>query len=678
MQIPFFISGVQKVENALVDSGATDNFLTPSLAARLGLRIQKLKYPKPILTVDGSEHKQGKLTEYADLVLKLGEQRRKQRFYIVTLGHDRAILGFPFLSKFNPSINWVKGEIIGHKGVEIEPDVEDRETGLIRILRLQNEAIKQCGEPTENEELRCVIRKVSFAQQWAAAADKPEERMTTAQIPPKYQEHWKVFDEEHAKRFPPSRLENMRIKFTPNAPEELDCKIYPLNQRELETLRKYLAEELAKGFIEDGSSPYTSPTFYIPKKDKGEYRLVVDYRKLNDITIKDHYPMPNVQIELDKLKGKHLFTKFDVRAGYNNIRIEDDDAYKAAFKTPLGTYIPKVMPFGLTNAPSVFQRAMYRDMRPILLKYPEHVANLMDDWAIATDNTPEGKALHEEIVHQFLRMLQKHSYFLKASKCVFEANQIDFLGFQIRARCAQIDPIKLDGIAQWPEDLTNKKQIRQLLGVTGYQRPFIVNYAKLVLPLTKLLKNEIPFEWTDEQREAIRALKRAIARNPKLHPPDLAKPFELHTDASAFALGATLFQHDDRGKKLMIGAASRKLTETERNYDVWDRKFMGFIFGLNHWKHLLAGTLIPVQVFVDHANLTYYRHPQKIPRQVTRYINDLSEYNFTLKHIAGPTNRADALSRRPDYDDGSNDNEDVVALPDHLFLRQISTASLWD
>jgi hypothetical protein len=319
MQIPFFISGVRKVENALVDSGATDNFLTPSLAERLGLRIQKLKHPKPILTVDGSEHKQGKLTEYTDLVLKLGEQRRKQRFYIATLGHDRAILGFPFLSKFNPSIDWEKGKIIGHKGVEIESNVEDREAILIKILRLQNEARKQCGEPAENEELRCVIRKVSFAQQWAAAADKPEERMTTAQIPSKYEKHWKVFDEEQAKRFPPSRLENMRIKFTPNAPEELDCKIYPLNQRELETLRTYLAEELAKGFIEDGSSPYTSPTFYIPKKDKGEYRLVVDYRKLNEITIKDHYPMPNVQIELDKLKGKHLFTKFDVRAGYNNI-----------------------------------------------------------------------------------------------------------------------------------------------------------------------------------------------------------------------------------------------------------------------------------------------------------------------------------------------------------------------
>jgi hypothetical protein len=147
----------------------------------------------------------------------------------------------------------------------------------------------------------------------------------------------------------------MQIKFTANAPMELDCKVYPLNQKELETLRKYLADELAKGFIEDGNSPYTSPTFFIPKKDKGEYRLVVDYCKLNDITEKDHYPMPNVQTELDKLKGKGLFTKFDVRAGYNNILIEPEDTQKAAFKTPLGTYVPKVMTFRLTNAPSVFQ-----------------------------------------------------------------------------------------------------------------------------------------------------------------------------------------------------------------------------------------------------------------------------------------------------------------------------------
>src|SRR5947208_2689816 len=240
MQIPFFLSGVRKVENALIDSGATDNFITPLLAKRLNLQVQKLRIPKPILTVDGSEHKQGRITDYVDLNLRLGNQRKKQRFYVATLGQDCAIIGFPFLRKFNLNIDWDKNEIRGVSGVQIEPEQVPQEDTLIRILHLQNSARKQCGEPEEGELLYCTIRKVSFAQQWAAAADKPQEKLTALQIPQKYKRHWKVFDEESAKRFPPSRAENMQIKFMPNAPAELDCKIYHLNQRELETLDKYL------------------------------------------------------------------------------------------------------------------------------------------------------------------------------------------------------------------------------------------------------------------------------------------------------------------------------------------------------------------------------------------------------------------------------------------------------
>src|SRR5579863_8511913 len=425
MQIPMFISGVRKVENALIDSGAMDNFLTPKLAQRLGLKIQKLQIPKPILTVDRSEHVQGNITKFVNLRIRLGDQVRQQMFYVATLGQDRAILGFPFLQKFNPQINWKTGTIKGAQNIQIEPD--SHENTLIRIIQLQDKAREICGEPNEGESLFCTIRKVSFAQQWAAAADDKTKRMTVGQIPEEYQRHWRVFDEECAKRFPLSRPENMEIKLVPGAPAELDCKIYPLNQRELEMLRKYLAKELEKGFIVDGSSPYTSPTFYIPKKDKGEYRLVVDYRKLNDITVKDHYPMPNVQVELNKLKGKWLFTKFDVRTGYNNILIEPEDAHKATFKTLLGTYVPKVMTFGLSNAPSVFQWGMYRDLCPLLLKYPDEVANLMDDWCIGTDDMPEGLQQHRKITHFMLDLFELHSYFLKPSKCAFEQDHVTFL-----------------------------------------------------------------------------------------------------------------------------------------------------------------------------------------------------------------------------------------------------------
>src|SRR5579863_3174485 len=211
-----------------------------------------------------------------------------------------------------------------------------------------------------------------------------------------------------------------------------------------------------------------------------------------------------------------------------------------------------------------------------------------------------------------LDLFELHSYFLKPSKCAFKQDHVTFLGFQIHAGCARIDPVKMDGICMWPKIFKNKKEIHQFLGVVGYQRPFIRNFAKLTLALTELLKDDTPWSWGDDQTLAVQLLKKAVCNDPELVALDLSKPFELQTDVSAFALGATLFQLDDRGKKHMVGAASRTLTETEWNYNVWDREFMGFVYSLLHWRHLLAGTALPVQVFVDNANLTHYRHPQKI------------------------------------------------------------------
>ena len=147
---------------------------------------------------------------------------------MLLLWDKTAILGFPFLNKFNPKIDWTKNEVIGEKGVQILPDVQNN--ALICILQLQTNARKQCEEPPVGQSLCCIIRKVSFTQQWVAAADKPEARMTAAQIPSKYQKHWRVFDEECTKCNPPSRAENMHIKLLPNVPNELDCKFYPLNQ----------------------------------------------------------------------------------------------------------------------------------------------------------------------------------------------------------------------------------------------------------------------------------------------------------------------------------------------------------------------------------------------------------------------------------------------------------------
>jgi hypothetical protein len=178
------------------------------------------------------------------------------------------------------------------------------------------------------------------------------------------------------------------------------------------------------------------------------------------MTKKDFYPLPNLRVELEKLSHHKLFSKFDVRAGYNNICIKDEDQHKAVFKTPIGMFIPTVMTFGFCNAPLIFQRAMNRDLGPLKQKYPNNFANYMDDIAIGTDDSPEGRKLHEQIIHDFLDILQQHSYFLKASKCKFEKRRMEFLGFQVGEGMVKIDPSKIEGITDWPRKLDSVKEVQ--------------------------------------------------------------------------------------------------------------------------------------------------------------------------------------------------------------------------
>src|SRR5713226_7479317 len=182
----------------------------------------------------------------------------------------------------------------------------------------------------------------------------------------------------------------MEIIFKEGAPTELDCRTYPLSDKERKVLCNELNKDLAKGFIKHRTLSYVSPVFFVPKKDGEELQMVIDYWKLNDITKKDFYPLPNLRCKLEKLSKHSLFSKFDIRAGYNNICIADKDQYKAAFKTPFGTFIPMVITFGSCNTPSIFQRAMNRDLAELKQKYPENISNYMDDVAMGTDDSPAG------------------------------------------------------------------------------------------------------------------------------------------------------------------------------------------------------------------------------------------------------------------------------------------------
>jgi RNase H-like domain found in reverse transcriptase len=268
--------------------------------------------------------------------------------------------------------------------------------------------------------------------------------------------------------------------------------------------------------------------------------------------------------------------------------------------------------------------------------------------------------------------LEKESFFLKPSKCKFEQKSIDYLGIVVKDGKVRIDPTKQNGLAAWPRMLSSVKQVRSTLGVLGYQRPFIPGFAHLAQPLTQLLKKGRAFEWTKECTEALDKLIAIVTSDPVLHWPNYQKPFTLEVDASQYTTGVILYQENEEGRLCPVGYHSHTFNPAERGYDVHDRELLAVMRGLQQWRHLLLSSPFQTTVITDHANLQYYRQPQKINQQVARYLGDLAEYDFKLVHKPGKQNKADHLSRRPDYDEGKADNEDILVLPDRLFARALS------
>ncbi len=235
-----------------------------------------------------------------------------------------------------------------------------------------------------------------------------------------------------------------------------------------------------------------------------------------------------------------------------------------------------------------------------------------------------------------------------------------------------MDPVKVQGVEGW-ECPKNLKELRGWMGFINFYRRFIEGFSKTARVLNELTKKGVPWEWTDEREEAFQKLKRLICAKPVLLMPKLEEPFELEVDASNYAIGATLNQKDERGRWHPVAYYSTTLSETERNYDIYDKELLAVVKSLRHWRTYLVGAPHQIVIHTDHSNLLYWKEPRKISRRIAREFQELQEYNFVLKHVAGHKNaRADALSRRPDYDTGEEDNDNMVVLPPEVFINLAS------
>jgi hypothetical protein len=294
---------------------------------------------------------------------------------------------------------------------------------------------------------------------------------------------------------------------------------YRMPPNELAELKIQLQDLPEKGFIWPSSSPWGCPAIFVKKKDQ-TLRMCVDYRPLNEVTIKNKYPLPRFDILFDQLTGARVFSKIDLRSGYHQIRIRPDNIPKTAFTMRYRLFEYLVMSFGLTNAPAQFT---YLTNSVFMLELDKFVVVFIDDILIYSKNEEE----HAQHLRVVLTRLREHQLYAKFSKCAFWLEEIQFLGHVLSARGVAVDPSKVNDILEWKPPST-VHQVRSFLGLAGYYRRFIPDFSKLVKPITSLLKNETKFNWSSKCNEAFEKLKTLLTTAPVLAQPDINKPFDVY------------------------------------------------------------------------------------------------------------------------------------------------------
>ncbi len=565
MRIPVLFESAHATaeREVLVDSGATDNFISKNLLHRLKINYLPVETPIKIWNMDSTHNQDGAISHFTDLQVRTGTEIKTLRFLITNLGRDEVILGYPWLTAFEPIIHWKDATLDKECQPVVISSISPKNAQVTTITTEEEweEINKEEGDPYT------ILRKTTTASELAQKAMDKTKKTFEQMVLEEYRRHAHTFNEKESHRFPPPRPWDHMIELLPEAPKAFDCKIYPMMRGEEDSLREFIDEQLKKGYIRPSKSPYVSPFFFIKKKD-GKLRPVQDYRKLNSLTVKNQYPLPLIPELIDRLRDATLFTKLDIRWGYNNIRIKEGDQEKGAFKTNLGLYEPCVMFFGLTNSPSTFQTMMDTIFRDITAT--GEVVIYMDDILIAT---PHNIPHHRRLVHQVLDKLEEHDLFLKPEKCTFEVPEIEYLGLVIGGGKVRMDHVKVQGVDGWKRP-TNLKELRGWMGFINFYRRFIKGFSKIARVLNELTKKEIPWEWTNEREEAFQKLKGLICAEPVLLMPKLEQPFELEVDASNYAIGATLNQKDEQNRWHPVAYYSTTLSETERNYDIYDKELL--------------------------------------------------------------------------------------------------------
>jgi hypothetical protein len=355
-------------------------------------------------------------------------------------------------------------------------------------------------------------------------------------------------------------------------------------------------------------------------------------------------------------------TKFNVRWGYNNIRIKSGDEWKAAFTTNRGLFVPQVMFFGLTNSPATFQALMNTIFADLVAA--GKVAVYLNDILIYSSTLDE----HRNTTHEVLQRLLTHDLYLRPEKCEFDREEVEYLGLIIKEGQVTMDPVKVKAIADWPTP-RNLHELQGFLGFANFYRRFIKDFAKIARPLNDLTKKDVQWTWNRSQHRAFQTLKETFLQKPILVVWEPNRPTRLEIDALGYATGGVLLQKLDDDRWHPVAFRSQSMIDAERNYEIYDKEMLAIIRTLEDWRHYLEGLPQPFDIISNHLNLEYWRTAQNLTRRQARWSLYLSRFDFRLTHKPGTANtQADPLSRIATHlIIDTDDNQDQIVLqPDHF------------
>ena len=633
---------------ALVDSGCEGYaFIDREYAKSVGLALRSILRPFSLYGYDGEERDSRMVREYVRCDIKNGDHVDKNVvLYATPLSHYPIVLGDPWLKKHNPRTNWADGSwefsdpyCLQNCNTTRHPT---RQKTLVDVPKqyipeLNHRDIARVSLNACRAYARRGYQMGMVTIEDIDAALQQEGDELEIQLPEALRDFVDVFSPKKADKLPPHRSYDHEIRLTSDKKLPFG-RIYSMSREELQTLRNWLDENLKKGFIRPSSSPVTSPVLFV-KKPGGGLRLCMDFRALNEISVKDRYPLPLIKETLNNLDGMKYFTKIDIISAFNNVRMKEGHEKFTAFLTRFGLFESLVMPFGLTGAPATFQRFINDALREYLDRF---CSAYLDDILIYSKTKKE----HLEHVRKVLERLRQAGLYAKLSKCEFFVAETKFLGLIVGKDGFKMDPEKVKTILDWntPKNATD---VLRFNGFCNFYRRFIRDYSKIVTPLIDLTKKNAEFNWSVECQDAFEKLKATVASAPVLKPFDWTKEAILETDASDFVSAGVLSQYDNEGILRPVAFFSKKHSAVECNYEIYDKELLAIIRCLEEWRPELEGTETPVRILSDHRNLEYFMSTKMLNRRQARWSEFLSRYNFRIVYRPGKQGeKPDALTRR--------------------------------